>query len=98
MSGNGNNSWSSLTMTFSLRSRNAGAIREDSGNTSGALEFCFIARSEAPGQGLTGQGYLKSSPLVRTYMKRKRCIPWSGWKSREMLQWFLLLAHSRNIT
>ncbi len=35
--------------------RNAGAIREDSGNTSGALEFCFIARSEAPGQVLTGR-------------------------------------------
>jgi MoxR-like ATPase len=31
--------------------RNAGAIREDSGNPSGALEFCFVARSEAPGQG-----------------------------------------------
>jgi hypothetical protein len=35
--------------------RNAGAIREDAGNASGALEFCFIAGSEAPGQGLTGQ-------------------------------------------
>ena len=34
--------------------RNAGAIREDSGTTYGALEFCFIARSEAQGQGLGG--------------------------------------------
>ena len=35
--------------------RNAGAIREDCGTTSGGLEFCFMARSEAQGQVLTGQ-------------------------------------------